>query len=450
MPFKLLSFAVLLALFVPVLSGCDSDDDDDDPPPLQNIVELAQGTDDLSTLVAALIEADLVTTLQGDGPFTVFAPTNAAFEALLADLQITADELLARDDLGDILTYHVVPGEAFSGDLSDGQMLMTVEGSMLEVDINGPTISLIGETNTVTVTTPNIDASNGVVHLIDAVLLPESGPTQNIVELAQATPDLSTLVTALIEAELVATLQGPGPFTVFAPVNSAFDALGAEIVGRLLEDDNQALLQKVLTYHVVPGRILAADLMDGQMPTTVEGSTLEIDLDGGPTVNGVDIIATDILATNGVVHLIDEVLLQNLDVVDVAVVQGFSTLATALTEAELITTLRGDGPFTVFAPTNDAFDALLGDLEITVEELLARDDLGDILTYHVVEVEAFSGDLIDGQVLTTIEGSTLEVDITGGVISLIGETNTVVVGPADLDASNGVVHAIDAVLLPGE
>ncbi len=440
---------VLPLLFFSLLfTACDSDSGDD-PAPLQDIVELAQGTPDLSILVDALVEAGLVTTLQGDGPFTVFAPTNAAFQALLADLGVTAEELLARDDLGDILTYHVVPTEAFSTDLSDGQMLMTVEGSMLEVDINGSTISLIGETNTVTVTTPNIDASNGVVHLIDAVLLPgDPAPTQDIVELAQATPDLSTLVTALVEAELVSTLQGPGPFTVFAPVNAAFDALGSEVVGRLLEDDNQALLQKVLTYHVVPGQILAADLVDGQTVTTVEGSTLTIDLDGGATVDGVDIIATDILATNGVVHLIDEVLLQNLDVVDVATVQGFSTLVTAIGVAGLESTLRGAGPFTVFGPTNQAFDDLP---DGTLDDLLADPDaLANVLTYHVVPAEAFSSDLSDGQVLTTVQGGTLEVDIDGSTISLIGDENTVTVTAADVDASNGVVHAIDAVLLPGE
>lgn len=271
---------------------------------------------------------------------------------------------------------------------------------------------------------------------------------QTIVELAQATPNLSTLVAALQAADLVSTLNGDGPFTVFAPVNSAFAALGQDQIDRLLADENQALLQEVLTYHVVPGRILAADLEDGQTVTTVEGSTLTIDLDGGPTVNGVSIIDTDITALNGVVHLIDGVLTQTLDIVDVATVQGFDTLLAAAAAADLDDDLQGAGPFTVFAPTEQAFADLLEALDVTAEELLAREDLADILLYHVVAGEAFAADLSDGQVLTTLQGGTLTVDITGGTVSLVGANNTVTVVLPNVDASNGVIHAIDAVLLP--
>ena len=158
------------------LPACDSDD----PADQDSIAMIAQDTPELSILVQALTEASLVTTLNGSGPFTVFAPTNDAFEDLLADLGVTAEQLLARPDLAQILQYHVVQVAALSSDLTDGQILTTLEGSTLEVDINGDTISLIGETNTVTVTTANIEASNGVVHLVDGVLLPAdligSGP----------------------------------------------------------------------------------------------------------------------------------------------------------------------------------------------------------------------------------------------------------------------------------
>lgn len=271
---------------------------------------------------------------------------------------------------------------------------------------------------------------------------------QTIVEIAQATPDLSTLVTALQAADLVSTLNGNGPFTVFAPVNSAFAALDQDQVARLLEADNQALLQKVLTYHVVPGRILAADLTDGQTVTTVEGSTLTINLDGGASVNGVDIIDTDITASNGVVHLIDGVLTQNLDVTDVAVLQGFDTLVAALGAAGLVDDLQADGPFTVFAPTEQAFADLLTTLGATAEQLLARSDLGDILRYHVVAGEAFASDLSNGQVLNTLGGGTLTVNISGSTVSLIGANNTVAVVVPNVDVSNGVIHAINGVLLP--
>ena len=271
---------------------------------------------------------------------------------------------------------------------------------------------------------------------------------QTIVALAQDTPDLSTLVTALQAANLVSTLNGDGPFTVFAPVNSAFAALDPAQINRLLEADNQALLQKVLTYHVVPGRILASDLTDGQTVTTVEGSTLTIDLDGTPTVNGVEIIQTDIEASNGVVHLIGGVLTQNLDVTDTAVLQGFDTLVAALGAAGLVDDLQADGPFTVFAPTEQAFADLLATLNVTAEQLLARADLADILRYHVVAGEAFASDLSNGQVLNTLGGGTLTVNISGSTVSLVGANNTVTVVVPNVDVSNGVIHAIDAVLLP--
>lgn len=271
---------------------------------------------------------------------------------------------------------------------------------------------------------------------------------QTIVQLAQGTSDLSTLVTALQAADLVSTLNGDGPFTVFAPVNSAFAALDQAQLNRLLEDGNEALLRKVLTYHVVPGRILAADLVDGQTVTTVEGSTLTIDLDGSPSVNGVEIIDTDIEASNGVVHLIGGVLTQNLDVTDTAVLQGFDTLVAALGAAGLVDDLQADGPFTVFAPTEQAFADLLAALDVTAEQLLARPDLADILLYHVVAGEAFASDLSNGQQLTTLGGGTLTVNISGSTVSLVGANNTVNVVVPNVDVSNGVIHAIDAVLLP--
>ncbi len=138
-----------------------------------NVVEKAVATDDLSTLVAAVQKADLVDTLSGDGPFTVFAPTNDAFAALLANLDVTADQLLARDDLGDILTYHVVSGKVMAADLTDGQMVKTVQGGMLEVSVSDAGVTLTDANGGVsTVTTADVAASNGVVHIVDSVVLP--------------------------------------------------------------------------------------------------------------------------------------------------------------------------------------------------------------------------------------------------------------------------------------
>jgi transforming growth factor-beta-induced protein len=193
----------------------------------------------------------------------------------------------------------------------------------------------------------------------------------------------------------------------------------------------------------VPGRILAADLTEGATVTTVEGGTLTIRLGGGARVNGAAIIATDIEASNGVVHLIDAVLTDHLDLVDVAVLNGFDALVAAVAAAGLVDALRSDNGgagFTVFAPTDAAF-AALGTAPSD------PDALAQVLLYHVVPGTALSGSLSDGQTLATLQGGTLTVALGGGV-TVQGDSNAAGVVAADVRAANGVVHAIDTVLIP--
>ena len=273
---------------------------------------------------------------------------------------------------------------------------------------------------------------------------------KNIAEIASGDPQFSILVQALAKADLVDTLSGEGPFTVFAPTDDAFKALLADLditAEELLARDD---LKDILLYHVVAGKVMSTDLEDGMMPETVQGSTLKVDLSDGVMINESEVIDADIEASNGVIHVIDKVLLPPEDVedakniVDIAVADDqFSILVTALTKAGLVDTLKGDGPFTVFAPTNAAFEALLKDLGITVNQLLVRDDLKDILLYHVVSGKVLSTDLKDGMMPETVQGSTLKVDLTDGV--MINESK---VTKADIEASNGVIHVIDKVLLP--
>ncbi|MEX2467209.1 MAG: fasciclin domain-containing protein [Gemmatimonadota bacterium] len=431
------------ALLVPAaafaLTACDDDPVTPvDPGLTDDIVDIATSTGDVSTLATALEAAGLVGALQGDGPFTVFAPVNSAFadlgdgivDALLEDGNA---ELLSR-----ILTFHVVSGTAaFSGDLSDGQTVTTLEGEALTIGVSGGSVTV----NEATVTTADIEATNGVIHLIDEVLVPST----DIVERAVLTPETQTLVAAVAAGDLVTTLKGDGPFTVFAPINEAFEALGTDQLDVLLAPENQALLQKILTYHVIAGDVRAADLADGASVATVEGTEVTFDLSGAtPRVNGAEIIATDVVTENGVIHLIDGVLTENADIVDVATLNGFETLVSLVAEADLVTTLRsdngGDG-FTVFAPTDEAFAALAA--------VPSGQDLVDVLTYHVVGATVESGDLTDGQVVTTVEGSTFTVNIDGSAVSITdGSGNTVNVVLTDVPASNGVIHVIDGVLLP--
>lgn len=267
-----------------------------------------------------------------------------------------------------------------------------------------------------------------------------SAPT--VAETAAATADLTTLVTALTAAGLVPTLNGAGPFTVFAPVNSAFAALPADVLARLLETGNRDLLTKVLTFHVVPGRITASQLQDGQSLTTVEGTTLPVRVANGvATVGGARVTRADIAASNGVVHLVDGVLLGSLDIVDQAVVRGLSALVSAVNTAGLTTALR-TGTLTLFAPTNAAISALPGGGPSSPEALAT------VLRLHVVGSRALSSQLTNGQQLPTLlNGTSLTVSLTSGV-RLTGPRNSATVTTADILAKNGVIHVVDTVLLP--
>ena len=277
------------------LLGATACSEDPIEPVAQNIVELAEASG-FSTLITALDAAGLTATLEGPGPFTVFAPTNAAFDALPAG---TLDGLLADPQaLSEVLLYHVVSGDIRAADLSGVVSATTAQGQPVLFDLSAGV-----QVNGANVTQADIVASNGVIHVIDAVLLP---PANNIVEVAAANPDFSTLVTALQAAQLDGTLAGPGPFTVFAPTNEAFDALPAGTLDALLAD-TQAL-SDVLLYHVANGRGFAGDL-DGSPVTTIQGADIAVDLSTGVRLNGAAVTIADLLTTNGVIHVIDAVLL---------------------------------------------------------------------------------------------------------------------------------------------
>jgi transforming growth factor-beta-induced protein len=270
-----------------------------------DIVDVASGIDDFSTLVAALSEAELVEALQAEGPFTVFAPTNEAFAKLLNDLGITASDLLAHPQLGEVLLYHVVPGKVMSTDLSNGLTASTLLGESISFDLsNGVKV------NSSMVVTADVEATNGVIHVIDQVLVPSSFMLEqnDIVDIALGNEDFSMLVSLLQQADLVTTLQGEGPYTVFAPTNAAFEKLLMDLNVTASELMAQPDLAKVLLYHVVPGKVMSTDLVDGMQAPTANGETLNIDLSNGVMINMSNVVAADIEATNGVVHVIDSIL----------------------------------------------------------------------------------------------------------------------------------------------
>lgn len=329
--------ALLLAIPLFIMS-CSSDDDVTiiEEVPTKNIVQTAQGTDELSNLVAALQKADqsasnnLVATLSGNGPFTVFAPTNDAFTTLFLSLD-NYDSLddfetdAEKDLLASILSYHVLSGVAAkSSDLSNGQELTTVQGEKLTVNLDNGAAIKDATTMMAKVTTANVLATNGIVHIIDKVLLPQAALdalNNTLVDVVVATESLSILKDAVIKTDLAETLSSEGPFTVMAPTNDAFVAL-LEALGNnynSLDDfdtaEEIALLKNILLYHVVPSKVLAADLSAGPVGTAFTDNSIEIIASGDTFVIGdasdvnANITATDIMASNGVSHTIDKVLL---------------------------------------------------------------------------------------------------------------------------------------------
>ncbi len=296
---KLLSLILVLSIisFVPSFAAD------------QSIVEIAVGNSDFSILVSALQKADLVDALSGEGPFTVFAPTNDAFVKLLGELGITAEQLLNHPQLSEVLLYHVVSGKVMSTDLSNGMKAGTLLGEEIMVDLSSGV-----KINSSNVTAADVEATNGVIHIIDTVLVPSSfkldaeSLPKTVVDIALSSSDFSMLVSLLQKADLVGALQGEGPFTVFAPTNEAFEKLLSALGISASDLMNQPDLAKVLLYHVVSGKVMSGDLSDGLKAPTLNGEELMFDLKDGVKVNTSIVVAADIESENGVVHVIDSVL----------------------------------------------------------------------------------------------------------------------------------------------
>ncbi len=293
--------ALILAVTV-LFTGCKKDDEEMPQGP-KNIVEVAQEAGQFSVLLAAAQKAGLADFLATQNNITVFSPTDDAFASLLSDLGASSLDNIPVDQLTNILLYHVLGSKVMSTDLSTGYfptLAMYSDNNLsmyVNVD-NGVTIN-----KNTTVTTADIEADNGVIHVVDHVILP---PT--VVDVAMDNDNFSILVQAVVKAGLVNTLNGDGPFTVFAPTNAAFEALFTELGVSGIDDLTAEQLVPILTYHVVSGNVLSTDLSAGSVPTLNEGNSLTVNLSNGVKINDSNVVAADIQAVNGVVHVIDKVL----------------------------------------------------------------------------------------------------------------------------------------------
>ncbi|MFH6767311.1 fasciclin domain-containing protein [Gaetbulibacter aquiaggeris] len=396
------------------------------------------------TLNVALAQTGLAGTVSSKR-LTVFAPTDAAFAKYGLNQKNIVSEL-GVETLTSILLYHVVSGTIFSGDLPVNGFVPTLNGAFVEVNVNsGVTI------NNATVIIADREARNGVIHAIDDVLFP---PTNNLVALASSfDPEFSVLLAAATNAGLADTLAKNGPYTVFAPTNQAFMDFfkvasveaAIDVVNGLTAED----LAPILLYHVVDGVVFSTNLSNGFVPT-LNGAAVNVTLDSGVMINDANVIGANVQATNGVVHVIDKVLLPpSSNLVDLASSfdPEFSVLLAAATKAGLADTLTNDGPFTVFAPTNQAFMDFfkVASVEAAIDAVngLTAEDLAPILLYHVVAGRVYSSDLSSGPVTTLYGSFDLNLDTL-----TIDDNAMLVPGLLNVQATNGVIHVIDSVLIP--
>ena len=446
------------------LQSCNNNGDEN-VEDVSTIVNLAVDSADLTSLVAALDRANLVSTLNGEGPFTVLAPTNNAFAAFLSANNFNSLEDVPVDILTKVLLNHVISGSLISTDLSTGyaNTLATSAASQTPLSIYVDTSNGVKFNGVSSVSAADILAVNGVIHKVDEVIgLP------NIVTFATADPIFSTLVSALTRSDLTTDFVGvlstdsataPAPFTVFAPINDAFNRLLTELNLTSLSQIDEPTLDVVLKNHVVGGaNVLDSNLTDNLTISTL-GGDITADISGGARLTDSsgrvsDIIATNVQANNGVIHAINKVILPlqqptTNNIVDVAVgSENLSTLVAALERADLVTTLANQGPFTVLAPSNEAFNTFLSDNGFSNLDDVPVDVLNNILRNHVIGGRLESTDLTTGYASTFATTSASDASMSIFIDTSNGVTFNGVssVTNANIEADNGIVHLVDAVI----
>jgi transforming growth factor-beta-induced protein len=412
----------------------------------QTIVDIAAADERFGTLVQAVTDADLAETLSRDGPFTVFAPTDDAFDALPAGLLASLDS----EALSEILRYHVVSGAVESSTAATLDRADTLlDGHAIAIQKQADSLYLNGLTMVVSA---DIQAENGIIHVVDSVLVPRAFPG-TVADLVAAYPRLGVLAGAATDevASLLACDNDTCPegITLLAPVNGAFD--GVEL------PDSEDELSAVLAYHALKLKAPSETVVSLASVETANGAYLAVKSDSGVQLNDaskdVNVIYTDIEASNGVVHLLDGVLIPPGNIVDVAsAAGGFSALLAAASAADVpgssstfAEALAGEGPFTLFAPVDEAFAAL--------PEEGFGEDLATVLGAHAFPAALDSAAVVAAieaagespATLTDADDNTLQLSLMDGAVMINGGVE---VTKTDIPASNGLIHVVDAVILP--
>jgi transforming growth factor-beta-induced protein len=445
----------LALLFLGIVSlQCSNGNGNGTGPGKKSIVDIVQEDNRFDTLETALTAANLIDTLNSSGPFTVFAPTDSAFSVLPPGL---LDTLLAtpQGTLKSILLYHVAEGSLGSSVVTAQDSITTLQGSKINVTVSNGNVVL---NDSILVTSTDIQASNGIIHVINGVLIPPigngTGPGEKtIVDIVIEDNRFDTLEAALTAANLVDTLNSSGPFTVFAPTDSAFSNLAPGLLGSLLADP-QGNLRSILLYHVAGDSLGSSAVAAQDSIITLQGSKINVTVSNGNVFlnDSIRITTTDIQASNGIIHIINGILTppNNNGTGEKTIVEivteddRFDTLEAALTAANLVDTLNGSGPFTVFAPPDSAFSNLAPGL---LDTLLAnpQGNLLSILLYHVAGDSLGSSEVTAQDSITTLQGNKINVTVSNGNVIL---NDSIQVTSTDIPASNGIIHVINGVLIP--
>ena len=462
-------FYLIMFLALTGLSSCDKDDDiypqlGDDP---RNLTQVIEETPELNTLSNAMAQVALDSVLRNTTTYTVFAPNNAAFEGV----DISA---YTETELENLLLNHVVSTITadFTSNLATGyvpSMATGPDGEFLDIYINNAQGVVVNGTASFVEGSFNIGTTNGVLHMVNEVLLP---PT--VVDHAQANSDFSMLAEAIERAGLTEALSVTDtedeslPLTMFAPNNAAFEALMTRLNGAFgwtsLEDVPEETLQQILMYHVVTGDNTLSALVPGSEFTAMDGNTFSVDdnsVISDASYDTANIVLTDVQAINGVMHGIDKVLLPEnvfqsilgatLNIKDRAEDKGYSSFLAAAKKAGL-TTMLAEDELTAFIPNNDAFN----DFFATIKNFDSLEDfdtpeeiqlLKNLVEYHLHKGTLMSSQLVNGA-LQTIGTDVIMVDVTAGVLTPSHEyAPKATFTMTNIGATNGVIHQISKVLV---
>ncbi|GHB40200.1 hypothetical protein GCM10008106_21750 [Mongoliitalea lutea] len=436
-----------LFLVISMLFSCYNED----LPPSQegSLWEIIEVDPEFSLLRTAVIRAGLDSALRAVGPITLFAPDNAAMQQTLQELGVPSINMVPVDFLQAVLLYHLIPGRNLRAQLNTGSRETLLPGFTLNIRVEGSAVILNGEYQ---VTSTNIDARNGVMHVIDRMMIP---PTNTLLDVAQDngyTAFIAAVVAAGLEDQLV---QG-GPFTVMVPTNTAINAYLAANNITIEEFLSSPQLQSIIGYHVIPGLLQSSAFQRGQRNTLTDTPLYFSQAPNGNFfLNGTSrIVRTNLTADNGIIHEIDQVItrpLQNIaEVLDSSATAAnpeFTLLRRAILHAGLLEAFQGrfEDNLTVFAPTDEAFEALLEELNLSTVEDIPLETLTSVLLYHVIDERIFTPDLREASnILTLLEGESVLVNLAenriNGALLIPNKRNIL--------AQNGVIHGIDQVLIP--